>query len=291
MAESSEPPSHRQKPTTGDDDRISHLPDVLLLQILSLLPTKQAVITGILSKRWRPLWPAVSVLDFDDESSPEFHHPGGLTGFAEFVYSVLLLHDAPAIERFRLRCANPNYSARDIATWLCHVARRRAERVELSLSLSRYVALPRCLFHCDTVSVMKLNGVFLNALASFSVSLPLLKVLHVGDRVLFGCHDYVVKLLAGCPALEDLVLESTYNDACGGVVCAEGNFQLDLKHLSSAKIGFSWKERCLKSMLLIFRALSNVRCLSLSTSTVAVRCFYTLVLMRNMFLHSIWCFY
>ncbi|RZB52320.1 F-box/FBD/LRR-repeat protein At5g56420-like [Glycine soja] len=269
MAESSEPPSHRQKPTTGDDDRISHLPDVLLLQILSLLPTKQVVITGILSKRWRPLWPAVSVLDFDDESSPEFHHPGGLTGFAEFVYSVLLLHDAPAIERFRLRCANPNYSARDIATWLCHVARRRAERVELSLSLSRYVALPRCLFHCDTVSVMKLNGVFLNALASFSVSLPLLKVLHVGDRVLFGCHDYVVKLLAGCPALEDLVLESTYNDACGGVVCAEGNFQLDLKHLSSAKIGFSWKERCLKSMLLIFRALSNVRCLSLSTSTVA----------------------
>ncbi|QCE11546.1 hypothetical protein DEO72_LG10g2779 [Vigna unguiculata] len=105
---------------------------------------------------------------------------------------------------------------------------------------------------------MKLNGVFLNALASFSVRLPLLRALHVGDRVLFGCHDYVVKLLAGCPALEDLVLESTYNDACGGVVCAEGNFELSLKHLTRAKIGFSWKERCLKSMLLIFQALSHV---------------------------------
>ncbi|XP_027926482.1 putative FBD-associated F-box protein At5g56440 [Vigna unguiculata] len=266
MVESSEPPSKRRSPPAGDD-RISQLPDVLLLQILSLLPTKQAVVTGILAKRWRPLWPAVSVLDLDDESSPESRH--GPAGFAEFVYSVLLLHDAPAIQRFRLRCANPNSSARDIATWLCHVARRRVERVELSLSLSRYVALPRRLFNCDTVSAMKLNGVFLNALASFSVRLPLLRALHVGDRVLFGCHDYVVKLLAGCPALEDLVLESTYNDACGGVVCAEGNFELSLKHLTRAKIGFSWKERCLKSMLLIFQALSHVRCLSLSPCTVA----------------------
>ncbi|WVZ06909.1 hypothetical protein V8G54_020255 [Vigna mungo] len=256
MVEPSESPSKRRPPPAGDD-RISQLPDVLLLQILSLLPTKQAVVTGILAKRWRPLWPAVSVLDLDDESSPESRH--GPAGFAEFVYSVLLLHDAPAIQRFRLRCANPNTSARDIATWLCHVARRRVERVELSLSLSRYVALPRRLFNCDTVSSMKLNGVFFNALASFSVRLPLLRALHVGDRVLFGCHDYVVKLLAGCPALEDLVLESTYNDACGGVVCAEGNFELSLKHLTHAKIGFSWKERCLKSMLLIFQALSHVR--------------------------------
>ncbi|KAK8466564.1 hypothetical protein PHAVU_008G127900 [Phaseolus vulgaris] len=268
MVESSQPPS-KQRSLPGGDDRISQLPDVLLLQILSLLSTKQAVVTGILAKRWRPLWPAVSVLDLDDESSPDSRH--GSAGFAEFVYSVLLLHDAPAIERFRLRCANPNSSACDIATWLCHVARRRVECVELSLSLSRYVALPRRLFNCDTVSAMKLNGVFLNALASFSVRLPLLRALHVGDRVLFGCHDYLVKLLSGCPALEDLVLESTYNDACGGVVCAEGNFELSLKHLSRAKIGFSWKERCLKSMLLIFQALSHVRCLSLSPCTVADR--------------------
>ncbi|XP_027349840.1 F-box/FBD/LRR-repeat protein At4g00160-like [Abrus precatorius] len=276
MAEISESPSKRFKSPVVDD-RISHLPDVLLVQILSLLPTKQAVVTGILSKRWRPLWPTVTVFDFDDESPsdrPESDRRDDLkarnpTGFAEFVYSVLLLHDAPTITRFRLRCANPECSARDIAAWLVHVARKRVEHVDLSLSLSRYVAVPRRLFNCDTVSVMKLNGVFLNALASFSVHLPLLRVLHVGERVLFGCHDYVVKLLAGCPVLEDLVLESTYNDACGGLVCSDGNFELNLKHLSRAKIGFSWKERCQKSMLIVFQALCNVRCLSLLPSTVA----------------------
>ncbi|KAK8921496.1 F-box/LRR-repeat protein [Platanthera zijinensis] len=41
----------------GDDvDRLTELPDVLRLQILSLLPLKYAIRTGTLSSRWRGLW-------------------------------------------------------------------------------------------------------------------------------------------------------------------------------------------------------------------------------------------
>ena len=46
-------------------DIISGLPDCLLIHILSFLPTPDAVLTGILSSRWRPLWKLVPVLHLD----------------------------------------------------------------------------------------------------------------------------------------------------------------------------------------------------------------------------------
>ncbi|WCJ17761.1 F-box family protein [Euphorbia peplus] len=46
-------------------DRISDLPDCLIQHILSFLPsTKEAIRTGILSKRWKNQWSRVPVLIF-----------------------------------------------------------------------------------------------------------------------------------------------------------------------------------------------------------------------------------
>ena len=50
------------------EDRISELPDPLAAAILSLLPTKDAVRTSVLSKRWENMWRFTSTLSFDQRS-------------------------------------------------------------------------------------------------------------------------------------------------------------------------------------------------------------------------------
>ncbi|CAL9243807.1 unnamed protein product, partial [Arabidopsis halleri] len=47
-------------------ERISQLPDLLLLKILSSLHAKDVVATMVLSKRWRFLWMLVPKLVYDD---------------------------------------------------------------------------------------------------------------------------------------------------------------------------------------------------------------------------------
>uniref|UniRef100_A0A0E0JVU6 F-box domain-containing protein n=1 Tax=Oryza punctata TaxID=4537 RepID=A0A0E0JVU6_ORYPU len=57
----------------GEEDRISDLPDALRLQILSLLPLKSAIRTGVLSSRWRGLWEQ----RWPDPSSLDVRLPSG----------------------------------------------------------------------------------------------------------------------------------------------------------------------------------------------------------------------
>ena len=77
-------------------DRISNLPDSLLCHILSFLPTNEAVVTTILSSRWKPLWTLIPKLDLEDNSISD-----------HTVYSVLAQHAAPVLQNFTLSWRSP----------------------------------------------------------------------------------------------------------------------------------------------------------------------------------------
>ncbi|PQQ14903.1 hypothetical protein Pyn_39601 [Prunus yedoensis var. nudiflora] len=93
-------------------DRISHLPDEILVSILSLLSLKEAAITSILSKRWQLLWASIDTLNFDSKLdvgnnirllrrlTPELRHKKSRR-YVDWVSRVMEQHESPNMKRFR----------------------------------------------------------------------------------------------------------------------------------------------------------------------------------------------
>ncbi|KAI8541796.1 hypothetical protein RHMOL_Rhmol08G0089800 [Rhododendron molle] len=85
------------------EDRISNLPNSLIAQILSCLPTKYAVATSVLSTRCKQLWTSITSLDFDDMllSCPQNQStdPSMQRSFMSFMRRVLL-HHVSCVQRF-----------------------------------------------------------------------------------------------------------------------------------------------------------------------------------------------
>jgi hypothetical protein len=68
----------------GGVDRLSHLPDSLLRDIVSRLPIKDATRTAVLSRRWSPIWRTAPLLAFDDFHRFEGPVPSELAAQARF---------------------------------------------------------------------------------------------------------------------------------------------------------------------------------------------------------------
>ncbi|CAN6849082.1 unnamed protein product [Brassica oleracea] len=63
---------YRARYLRARDDTISKLPDPLLCQIMSHLPTKDAFRTSVLSHRWRSVCLLVPNLDLDSSEFPDY---------------------------------------------------------------------------------------------------------------------------------------------------------------------------------------------------------------------------
>ncbi|KAF5744013.1 F-box/LRR-repeat protein [Tripterygium wilfordii] len=182
-------------------DRISDLPDGLLHHILSLLPTKEAVTTSTLSKRWRYLWFFVSNLYFRDKG---FHKDiERKDSFARFVERALLLHSSN-VKIFRFSCKGGCLDAIRFNSWIGAAIRRQVQELRLSYNLRNVVAMPLCLWTSQTLKVLKINSPVSLVLPS-TVFFSSLKTLHLRN-VPFYDNLSIHELFHGLPVLEELVL-------------------------------------------------------------------------------------
>ena len=201
----------KEKPATRATksvDRISSLPDSLLCHILSFLPTRTAMSTSILSRRWRHVWEHLQVFNFYDSSALEHKFPSEEDAkFIAFVNAVLTLCRIRHIQKFRLSCKIRDKDV--IRTWLRAAIGPHLQelRLDLSLPASDFFFIPRSIFTCTALVSLSLKGM-IHVEKLSSVHLPSLKNLEM-DPVYVHPLD---KLFSGCPVLETLKLV-TYRES------------------------------------------------------------------------------
>ncbi|ESQ51492.1 hypothetical protein EUTSA_v10016490mg [Eutrema salsugineum] len=198
-----------QRVSMGSRDLISSLPDEVLGKIMSLLPTKLAASTSVLSKRWRNLLPLVDSLDFNDAS-------GDPRGFSDFVDKTLaLLSSSSIVKRFSLKCQHKHEKSR-VDSWIRTVLERGL--LELHLETVCMHCLVTEFFTSNTLVRLTLaNGFYPDVvLPPGGVFFPALKTLSLSVWFVYSensvkiYYEMYAFLISGCPALEELVIR--YSD-------------------------------------------------------------------------------
>jgi hypothetical protein len=185
-------------------DRISSLPDGVLGDIVSLLPTKDGARTQILSSRWRPIW----------RSAPlNLELPVGtwMRRRADDVSRILSAHPGPG-RRFCTQLQYLNHGDRFAALdeWLRSPALDNFQELQFHLRIyqesSLLPPLPESVHRfSSTLLAASFGGcAFPEGNGASPLHLPLLKQLSLSDVRITQTSLHA--LLVACPALESLLL-------------------------------------------------------------------------------------
>ncbi|XP_019100300.1 PREDICTED: FBD-associated F-box protein At3g52670-like [Camelina sativa] len=186
-----------------NEDRLNQLPEALILRILCFLPTKTAITTSVLSKQWRSLWKLVPNLKFDSDD-----HKSEDQTFSEGVSRSILSHKATVLESLLLRFSLDKVSPVDIGLWVGIAFTRHLRKLVLYASYPAHdetFTFPPSLCTCNTLETLKLSlGIIVDIPSP--VLMKSLRTLHLGF-VSYKDDESFRNLLAGCPILENLVLD------------------------------------------------------------------------------------
>ncbi|KAL7083891.1 hypothetical protein ACP275_14G189600 [Erythranthe tilingii] len=206
-----------------EDDRISRLPDEILVEILSFLSVKESARTSVLSSRWTNLWKHTTrlYLDMDGGSSSRktkhFEFRGRLirrntsSEYVRWVDRVLESHKALVLKEFVIRSCLGVQHEEPITRWLEYAFARQVHSLELSLEPcndDRMYGLPR--------ELLVAGGSRFKSIRALTF-----KDVSVSDKDI----DF---FLRNCPLLEELIV---FNSPALSNLEVCGPSSLALKHL------------------------------------------------------------
>ncbi|CAF2132274.1 BnaA03g50140D [Brassica napus] len=177
------------------EDRISALPEDLLVTILLHVPIKDAIATMILSKRWRFIWTILPKLEYDffsdgdeddddkvvDNDDDDDDDESKKTSWCFFDKS-MELHKAPVLTTLLIKLGPGCSSDIDVRKWIAKAVDRRVVVLRFKLSCSNGpTRLPKRIYTCGTLKELTLaHKVLLDFPSScFLPSLVFLELLFV----------------------------------------------------------------------------------------------------------------
>ncbi|XP_004292956.1 PREDICTED: F-box/LRR-repeat protein At3g58900-like [Fragaria vesca subsp. vesca] len=208
-------------------DRISALPNDLLVSIVSLLNLKEAAATSVLSTRWRHIWTFVTTLDFHHDvlfrlrSFRRVEIESELDRYLNWVNSVVKQHRGSTIKLLRVYAEinnNPKFDS-SIYSWVRFALENRVQRFELLIYKDRvlrganeikadFITFPHSYQLLNVDIADPVNHLFYKphncCISAFSGS----KYLRALDfRYVTGLTERVLEfLLSHCPVLERLTV-------------------------------------------------------------------------------------
>ncbi|CAA7036209.1 unnamed protein product [Microthlaspi erraticum] len=200
-------------------DRISKLPDHVLVEILGKLSTEEAIQTSMLSTRWEGVWKQIPNLNFDMKNTKHYNgqslaHRSGF--IAQLITKVINNHggdlECCELQHFPYQCQDDT-----LETWirtLIHVKRTKDLSLINCTDLRwrpSVLHLPPNTFSHPTLTSLYLRRYDLEAAHAFNNcrNLVVLSLLKIRGGV--GVFNAVI---ASCPSLKVLLLDiGWYNDA------------------------------------------------------------------------------
>ncbi|ESQ34319.1 hypothetical protein EUTSA_v10009950mg, partial [Eutrema salsugineum] len=192
----------RERSNYGMENWFCDLPDDLLTRILLFVPTKDAVATSILSKRWRHVWRILPKLAFKD---------AGNESVGCFIEKSLQLHKSPKLQSLIVELGPRSPVDVDVGKLVENAVNRGVEELDFKLLWNADpTSFPKSLYTCDTLVYLTLSNKILVDVSSWA-RLPSLLYLELND-VVYKEEDSLVQLLSSSPVLKWLSVERRRED-------------------------------------------------------------------------------